>query len=87
MTFKNTEYIHREGNQYFCIFKQQPKHQKLRYREDHEPYQKLNEIDFVVDVSVQLFVGIPINILRVMQVKVDSTLQYDNIVLGRKQSY
>ena len=86
MTFENTKYIHREGNQYLCIFKQQPKYGKLRYREDHEPYQKLNEIYFVVNVSVQLFIGVPINILRVMQVKVNPTLQNDNIVLGRKQS-
>lgn len=85
VTFKNTEYIHRKVNQNLCIFKQQPKHKQFSYCEDHQPYQQLDEVYFIVDVSVQLLVGIPVYILRIVQVQVNSALQYDYVVFGGKK--
>lgn len=87
VALENTQYIHRERDKNFSIFKKEPEDEQLGNRENHQPDQQLYEVYFVVDVSVQLLVAIPVDVLGIVEVEVDTTLQNDNIIFRCEQCY
>ena len=47
---------------------------------DHNPYHKLNKPNFIIDMFVQIFIAIPINVLCIMYRKINAGLQHQDII-------
>ena len=47
----------------------------------------MDEVDLVVDVPIQLFVSVSVDVLSIVEIEVDAALEHDNLVLLGKHLY
>lgn len=75
MSIKNRKSRHTKANHVvsICVFNR--KNGQFRKCNDHEPYEKLYVVHLVVNMFVQLFPSIPIDVLGIMNRKINTTLK------------
>ena len=53
--------------------------------ENHKPNRELYKVNLIVDVPIKLCVRVTINVLGVVKIQVNTTLQYNDIIFRRKK--
>ena len=80
MPVKHQQYVDTNSDDLVCEIVLKPENGQFGNSDDHNPNDQLNEPDFVIDVLVQICVRVSVDVLRVMDRQVDSTLKNQNIV-------
>lgn len=84
MSVEEKQYVDSNRYNFICKIILYTEHSDLRNGHYNEPNYQLNNPDFVIDMLVQFFIRVSVNVLSVMKWKVDSTLQHKDVILIRE---
>lgn len=88
MRIKNRENRDPYSDDLICEIVLSRKHNKLRNGRNHNPDHQLNEPYLIVNMLIQVLIGIPINVLCIVDRKIDSRLENQDIIfLGEVDHY